>query len=295
MHLNQKYALTGELGKGHSVKFGRIFSGVSKLTGEPVVLKFVSKNGNLAAIERLRNESQFNFKSEGLPNIIDYLETDNECILVRNFQTGQILSEYWKKLSKNERVPFLIELIQLLNSLFDELKRHHVVHCDIKPSNILIRKDLGKLHVAIIDFGLGIKICEPHDRKLIFPLGFAAPELLLNYLELVDQRTDQFALGVTIWFLFTEQLPLSHPNPSIYTNLQLTHPLPDHSKLPKGFYNILNKMTNKHSFRTSPNLMSREEINSCLRKGIDNRYSSLSEVIADLEKIPEKKKNWFGF
>ena len=295
MQFHKKYTLIKEI--GNVSKFGRIFSGTSKLTGDQVVLKFVTKNkADDQGAERLRNERLFNFQFEGLPLILDYFESDNECILVRKFETGEILSAYWNTLSKRQKIPFLIELIQELNLLFNELKRQAVVHCDIKPTNILVRRnDKGVLKISLIDFGLGVNTSKPIKRSMIFPLGFAAPELLLNQLQLVDHRTDQFALGISIWFLFTEKLPLSHPNPSIYTNLQLTHPLPDHSLLPKGVYPILNKMTHKHSFKTAPNLMNPNELLACLQEGMDLRYQSLDDIVSDFTRLDEKKKRWFRF
>jgi serine/threonine protein kinase len=297
MELNEKYSLKKELRHGNSSKFGRTFSGISKFTGEPVILKFVVKNNDVSTgAKQLKNESLFNFQFEGLPTIIDYFESDNECILVRNFQTGEILSTYWKTLSRMERIPFLIEFLKELNVLFKELSKHSVVHCDLKPSNILVRKnETGKINVSLIDFGLSIKTTKNIDRKIIFPLGFAAPELLLNQLGLVDHRTDQFALGITIWYLLTEQLPLTHPNPSIYTNLQLTHPLTDHSLLPKGMYPILKRMSNKYSFKTAPNLMTAQELITCLKQGIEMRYPSLDDVISEFENIVSTRKKWFKF
>jgi hypothetical protein len=128
----------------------------------------------------------------------------------------------------------------------------------------------------------------------LFPLGFAAPELILNKLEIADHRTDLFALGITLWYLFTERLPLSHPNPSIFTNLQLTHPLPDSDLLPNGLYPILRKMTQKHTFRTAPNLMTADDVMSGLMDGMVQRYQSLEEVIADLQAI-SVRKTFFGF
>ena len=141
---------------------------------------------------------------------------------------------------------------------------------------------------------MALRTDEENHRQILFALGYAAPELLLNKLEIVDHRTDQFSLGIIIWKLFTDKLPLSHPNPSIFTNLQLTHPLPDDVELPKGYYPILLKMCNKHQFKTAPNHLSREERRVCLLEGINKRYESYDEMLFAFQTISNRKRfYWF--
>jgi len=294
MQMNEKYVLTEEIGITHSKQFGRTYLGKSKTTNEKVLIKFVSKIEHPNGTARLRNELQFNFHYSGLPRILDFFESENEIILVRQFEEGIRLSDYWKNLKRSERIRFLISLFEKINLIFYELSSRSAIHCDLKPSNILVHGPIDSLDVGLIDFGLAIRKEKPEERKILFPLGFAAPELLLNELDLVDQRTDIFALGITVWYLFTGELPLIHPNPSIYTNLQLTHPLTDHSALPKGLYQILKKMTSKHAFRTAPNLLDKKEVRENLKRGMDERYSTMNEVLIDLKNLP-LQKSWINF
>ncbi len=275
-------------------KFGEVYLGEEKATGDKVILKTLGKTSkNEAILERLKQEATFTFKCQGLPEIIEIFESAQELILIKSYQKGIPLAEFWKNLPKKNRLPLLKEIIKELLPILNHLKENNVVHCDIKPSNLLIDKNQDSFNVALIDFGLAHRIEEPTNRKTLFPLGYAAPELILNKLDLVDHRTDQFALGILIWKLFTGQLPLAHPNPSIYTTLQLTHPLPDHSSLPKGMFPILSKMCSKHVFRTAPNLLSHEEVELSLKNGIESRYNDLNQLLDEFNTINEKR-NWFG-
>jgi serine/threonine protein kinase len=120
-------------------------------------------------------------------------------------------------------------------------------------------------------------------------LGFAAPELLLNRLSIVNQSTDIYALGILIWRLYTGELPLTHPNPSIFTNLQLTHPLPNDSSIPKRLFPILEKMTVKHQFQLPPNKMGRNEVDELLSKAMLQRYTNLTEVLNDIQEMISKR------
>ncbi|MEY4604174.1 MAG: hypothetical protein RIT43_1466 [Bacteroidota bacterium] len=293
--LTERFSILNEMGCGQSKRFGRVFKGIEKGTGRYVVIKALRKDLSERAVHQLRNEGTFSFHPSGLPEVLDFFESETELILVKSFHEGITLSEYWSSLHKKvAKIEFAKKLIRELNVLYEALRSEKTVHCDIKPSNILIYPNGDDTHVSLIDFGLAVRKNEHEKRQLIFPLGFAAPELILNRTDLVDQRTDIFSLGITLWYLFTGKLPLSHPNPSIYTNLQLTHPIQDDSSIPKGWFPVLSKMASKHVFRTAPNLMTSEEIEKSLIEGMSMRYASLNEVLADLDKIPEKR-SWFGF
>ncbi len=287
MSISDLYSITESFSNQASGRFGKLYKGVSKQNGNPVLIKALSKNQvDNSAIERLRNEAQFSFSSERLPVIHDYYESETESILVRNFVKGTTLDRHWEQLRRKEKRDFLLHLILEMEQLFDALEDKHVVHCDLRPGNLIV-DDTPDRKIHLIDFGLAIDRSEPEKRKMIFPLGYAAPELLLNFLELVDGRTDQYALGILIWRLYAGTLPLVHPNPSIFTNLQLTHPIPDHSALPRGVYPILQKMTRKHQFQIPPNQMSKEDVSSLLKNAIDGRYAKFGEIKTAFSDLPK--------
>lgn len=288
MPIAERFKIIDPLTSDSSGKFGNMFKGVEKKTGKFVVIKALAKEkSNSTALERLRNEARYSFEEEGLPEILEFYESETECILVRNFTNGITIDKYWDILKKRQRLPFLLEFLKEFERLQRILNDRSFVHCDIRPGNLLIESN-GPIKLNLIDFGMAIKMDEPETRNILFPLGYAAPELILNRLSLIRPQTDQFSLGVLVWRLYTGKLPLTHPNPSIFTNLQLTHPLPDHTDLPKGMYQILLKMTNKHQFEIPPNRMNTDEVDKLLLDAINGRYSNISEVINDLSKLPHR-------
>ena len=293
MSIAEKYKLIKELGDQKRRKFGRVFLIQKRESDEQFILKTIStKDHDSNICDRLRNESEFSFKFEGLPKVVDQYESDEEIILVLQYKTGETLDQWWNKQPKKLRIKQLKRLLNALSPLMKILKEDGIIHVDIKPSNILIDDSTEELKVHLIDFGMAVNLNDVEERKILFPLGFAAPELILNRLDCIDHTTDLFALGITIWRLFTGKLPLTHPNPSIFTNLQLVHPLPDHDNLPKGLYPILLKITFKHAFKTAPNLLSAEEVRKGLIQGSARRFQSIDEVINELLKIPEG--NWIS-
>ncbi|WP_137936843.1 bifunctional serine/threonine-protein kinase/universal stress protein [Chitinivorax sp. B] len=91
------------------------------------------------------------------------------------------------------------------------LHQQHVIHLDIKPSNILLRDNSD---VVFVDFGLA-----RHDHlpdllaeEFNLPLGtgpYISPEQVLRVRN--DPRSDLFALGVILYYLTTGQQPFGFP------------------------------------------------------------------------------------
>lgn len=290
MSISETYRIVERLGNSKRRKFGDVFLVKEKATGNRAVLKVVRASaGNQTALQRLIHEATFDFDHPGLPKIIEFEQTENECLLLRNYTPGIPLDQYWEQLKRKERHGFLQQLLIKLTSIFEELQLHSIVHGDLKPGNILIEKKANDFDVHLIDFGLSLNTSDPEKRDILFPLGYAAPELLLNHLDLVNQSTDVYALGIILWRLYAEKLPLVHRNPSIFTNLQLTHPLPEHDSIPKSVFPILAKMSHKHSFATAPNKMHPQEVQELLKTAMNERYQTFKEVADQLKKIKAPK------
>ena len=91
-----------------------------------------------------------------------------------------------------------------------DIHRQHVLHLDLKPSNVILRKD----NAVLIDFGLS-----RHDQlpdlvreEAEGPVGtgaYISPEQVLC--DRSDPRSDQFALGVIMYFLATGERPFGEP------------------------------------------------------------------------------------
>ena len=100
-------------------------------------------------------------------------------------------------------------------------------------------------------------------------------------------------LSIVIWRLFEDKLPFFHPNPSVYTNLQITYPLPDGNETSKDLNRILKKMCYKHQFAQAPNLMNQEDVDQLLLNASIKRYQTLPEVLNDLIHVNDRK-SWIN-
>lgn len=294
MSISEKYRIIEELGGQTKRKFGKVFLIQSKESGDYFVLKSLQKETQNDQIQlRLRNEASFSFQSDYLPHVIEFFETDNELLLILKYKDGQTLSEFWQQIKKKNRVETLKKIILALIPIFEELRQNNIVHCDIKPSNLLIHEKNEQIVVNLIDFGLAIKTTDTSSSKILFPLGYAAPELILNRRNCINHTSDLFSLGIVIWRLFEDKLPLSHPNPSIYTNLQITYPIPESGELSKELNSLVKKMCNKHQFSQAPNLMNQGEVDQYLLNATKKRYQTILEIWEDLRNCNERK-SWFS-
>lgn len=289
-----KLEIVKTLGQQSKRKFGKVVLLVDKQTNRHFVLKTTEKcQISERALDQLRNEAAFSFQLEQLPTVAYHEETENSISILLEYKNGIPLDEFWKSVSKRDRLIFTKTLVSKLLTVLDHIHQHQVFHCDLKPSNILIEGTIDSFKLHLIDFGLAIKKEEFIERKLIFPLGFAAPELLLNRLHLIDQTTDYFAMAIMVYYLWSGELPLSHANPSIFTNLQLAHPIQDHPSIPRELNNWVQKICVKPKWLTSLNLLPTEKVDEYLKLAMEERFQSSHVIIEQLNTIKERKWSLF--
>lgn len=99
--------------------------------------------------------------------------------------------------------------IRIAYALHD-LHRQHVIHLDIKPSNIMFRNGLA----VLIDFGLSRhdRLPDLLDEEFRLPMGtgpYISPEQVLGVRN--EPRSDLFSLGVLLYHLATGERPYGHP------------------------------------------------------------------------------------
>jgi len=101
-------------------------------------------------------------------------------------------------------------LVQLVETL-ETLHRVSIIHCDLKPGNVLVRCDHTGWHVKLIDFGIAVLASDPTaaivpGEPRPFTLGFGAPEQLgPTEHDRLTTAADMYGLGRTILFCLCGQ------------------------------------------------------------------------------------------
>ena len=163
--------------------------------GVPFVLKLDSGGQDLAGEFRLLGRLE-----PGLaPEPVDYFEEDGTQYLIRTYLPGQSLAEAWEADASFARWTDLgaqlCGLLARLHSLDPP-----IVHRDIKPENIILSPEGTP---GLIDFGIARSV-KPEQETDTVRMGTrttAAPEQY-GFAQ-SDQRTDLYALGVTLRWMAT--------------------------------------------------------------------------------------------
>ncbi|MFY9509379.1 MAG: bifunctional serine/threonine-protein kinase/universal stress protein [Rubrivivax sp.] len=105
----------------------------------------------------------------------------------------------------------VVEIGEKVATALHELHRQHLVHLDIKPSNIVFRKD-GR--AVLVDFGLSRhdKLPDLLEEEFSLPMG-TGPYMSPEQVQFVrnDPRSDLFALGVMLYHFTTGHRPFGAP------------------------------------------------------------------------------------
>jgi eukaryotic-like serine/threonine-protein kinase len=118
-------------------------------------------------------------------------------------------------LGKLESMPLPVDAIVAIGIALAEaladIHSQHVIHFDIKPSNVLMREDGS---AVLIDFGLARhdKLPDLLAEEFRIPMGTApyiSPEQIKHQRD--DPRSDLFAAGVLLYHLLTGHRPFGFP------------------------------------------------------------------------------------
>ncbi|MFY0533810.1 serine/threonine protein kinase [Nannocystis pusilla] len=105
--------------------------------------------------------------------------------------------------------------LELGLALAETLARLHeraIIHKDIKPHNILVNSSTGS--VKLIDFGIATNLAHEtaqvsSPEALEGTLMYMSPEQSGRVNRVVDQRTDLYSLGVTLYEMLTGSVPFN--------------------------------------------------------------------------------------
>lgn len=265
-----EFKIVSELGKGaHSTIYH-----IRRLSdGRPFALKVVPIAGKEDA--KFRQQAEHEFRVAQMldhPNLIkvyalefqrDWLFRVRKIHLLIEYVDGKTLDQALKL-----SLPHLVQVFAKIAAGLAHMHRRNVYHADLKPNNILLSR-AGD--VKIIDYGLAWVKGEPKERVQGTP-EYMAPEQSKK--TLVNERTDIFNFGATMYRLTTGKLPPS--------TMAMTGTTAINSEL---FRNML-KPVSELAPRTPPALA--DLIHRCLEYDPKQRPEKMAPILAELNQLVDQ-------
>ena len=216
--LNGRYEIVRKIGGGG---MGAVYlasdnnlGGVLRAVKE-MVQAHIEEEQQAKAIEDFRRESMIlsQLDHPSIPTIYDYFFDAEECrfYLVMKYISGGDLAARLRaapegKIDEKSVTEWGIQVADVLDYLHNQPST--IVYRDLKPSNIMIDGNTGR--VMLIDFGIARSINQKEEKGVtaVGTMGYAPPELFSGN---VEPRSDIYSLGSTMFHLLTGADPQSNP------------------------------------------------------------------------------------
>ena len=204
--LGERYRIVGELGRGGNAV---VYLAYETELQRPVALKVLlaSRSGPDAQRDKLLREARTAAQLSH-PNIVPIhaVEQAGEFVFfTMEYVEGETLAQL---VSDGGPLP-VGEATRILHDVARAVGYAHargVVHRDLKPDNIMIETESGR--VMVMDFGIALAQAQPDIGAAGYVLGtapFISPEQVRG--DEGDERSDVYALGITAYYAVTGELP----------------------------------------------------------------------------------------
>lgn len=158
-------------------------------------------SSDMAVVNMLKNETNILYKLRNFdiaPKLYHYCFNEQNNSIIIELIKGKPINKL-----NLETTKIKIALMLKITDSVKKLHKHNIVHCDLKPSNILL--DLNK-NIKIIDYGISVD-----NHKNYFAgygsVKYCSKNQLLN--KEIDENVDLYSLGIIFYELIFGKSPFT--------------------------------------------------------------------------------------
>jgi serine/threonine protein kinase len=216
-----------------------------------------------------------NLNHPSIVTLHDFFTEEDRFFIVMQYLEGKTVKDLLQ-----EQGPLPQEtLVFILEQVIDGLAYAHdqnVIHRDIKPNNIMVT-NAGP--IKILDFGIARSMGHSDLTETGMTLGstsYMSPEQIRG--ENLDQRSDIYSLGITLFEMATGRQPFAGPNVSQFDILtrqihtELPSPRAINPAISVGLSHIITKCAQKKPEARYQNL---KELRRALRESLSSAETKL--------------------
>ena len=260
--LADRYEIISRIGTGGmSDVYKAMDTKLSRFVAIKVLKQEYAENQNFVTKFHAEAQAAAGLIHSNIVGVYDVGEDNGLQYIVMELVEGITLKHYIEKklrLSVKESISIAIQMAQGLECAH----KAGIIHRDVKPQNVIISKD-GK--VKVTDFGIAkAATSETITSNVMGSVHYTSPEQARGGYS--DEKSDIYSLGVVLFEMLTGRVPFDGDTT---VNIAIQH-IQDAMPSPREFVNDVPISIEQIIFK-------------CTEKNSDRRYSSMSEVIADLK------------
>lgn len=262
--LDNRYQLVKKIGSGGMAD---VYMAKDILLDRVVAVKILHSNfaEDNEFVVRFRHEAQSAGKLSH-PNIVGIYDVGCDqgvYYIIMEYVEGTTLKQYIQT-HPNIPIDTAVKIAIEIGSALEEAHRNGIIHCDIKPHNILLT-DAGK--VKVTDFGIARVINSStimNRESILGSVHYLSPEQAAG--DKVTEKTDIYSLGIVLYEMLTHHLPFDGDTA---VSIALKH--------------IQNEIPRPTRFNPAISPMLEECLLTALQRDPDKRYDSISDFISELK------------
>lgn len=205
--LARRYELQELIGGGGMAD---VYKAQDKLLDRAVAVKILHQQyaNDAEFVEKFRREATAAAKlaHPNIVNIYDVGEDGGSQYIVMEYVSGPTLKEVIQQKGCLEPIE-AVRIAKEIASALESAHRNNLVHCDIKPHNILVMPD-G--HIKVTDFGIARAVSTStmtYSGSVMGSVHYFSPEQAKG--TVITTKSDVYSLGVVLYEMLTGQLPFN--------------------------------------------------------------------------------------